>query len=215
MKIKWLGHSCFLITTSAGTRIITDPFTPERNMSYAPVSQAADIVTVSHGHQDHNHVAPIQGTPHIFTGNTGETFRDVAVRTVKSWHDESGGKERGPNLIFCFKADDINVCHLGDLGYRLKRDEIDALGRVDVLLIPVGGIFTIDAAMAARLCEDMRPGIAIPMHYKNKHCQWLKWTANDFVGSNKNFQKIPAGEIEITASTLPAPTQIIILDYIS
>jgi L-ascorbate metabolism protein UlaG (beta-lactamase superfamily) len=213
MKIKWLGHACFLITSESGTRIITDPFASDKNLSYAEVSHEADIVTVSHDHFDHNHVAPIKGHPSIIKTAGDRKIKDIGIRTISTWHDESGGKERGPNLVFCFNVDGINVCHLGDLGHRLNKSELDRLGKVDVLLIPIGGVFTIDASSASHLCDDIKPSIVIPMHYKTSQCQWLKYGVDDFVRGRQNYKEIKSGEIELKAGALPSEMEVIILNY--
>lgn len=213
MKIKWLGHACFLITSEAGTRIITDPFASDKNLSYAEVSQEADIVTVSHDHFDHNHTAPIKGHPSIIRTAGERKIKDIGIRTISTWHDESGGKERGPNLVFCFNIDGMNLCHLGDLGHRLNKSDLAGLGRVDVLLVPIGGVFTIDASSATQVCDDVKPRIVIPMHYKTAQCQWLKHGVNDFLKGRKNYKEIKDGEIELRATELPSEMEVIILNY--
>lgn len=216
MKIRWLGHSCFLITSEQGTRIITDPFAAGKGMGldYKEVTLEADIVTCSHGHADHNNTASIKGAPVILTEPGGRTVKDINIRTVQTWHDENGGKQRGPNLVFCFEVDSVNVCHMGDLGQQLEKAQIDAIGRVDVLCIPVGGVFTLDCEPAMRTCESLKPSIIIPMHYKTEYCSWLKWTADDFVRGRSNYRKLDTDEIEIKAGSLPKATGIVILKYL-
>jgi len=213
MKIKWLGHSCFQITSEKGTRIITDPFTSDRNTTYKEVTLEADIVTSSHDHFDHNHTGPIKGNPEIIREAVDKTVRDVRVRAVRTWHDEIGGRERGPNLVFCLTVDGVTVCHMGDIGEQLQKSHIEAIGKVDVILVPIGGVFTLDYGPAMQLCENLKPSIIIPMHYKTEQCQWLKWTADDFIRGRKNYRKLDAGEIEIIAGKLPVETEIIIPKY--
>lgn len=213
MKIKWLGHSCFLITSEKGTRIITDPFKVDEGLTYKEVTLEADIVTSSHAHYDHDNTGPVKGSPVILKSSVDKTIRDIKIRTVPTYHDDKEGKERGSNLIFCFKVDGMNVSHLGDLGHPLKQSQIDALGKVDILLVPVGGVFTIEAPQAVQLCRSIRPAIAIPMHYKTEYCQWLKYTADDFAKGYGNYKKLSTDELEIKEGSLPKPTEIIILKY--
>ena len=213
MKIKWLGHSCFLITSEKGTRIITDPFKAGEGLIYKEVTMEADIVTSSHAHHDHDNIGPIKGSPVILRDSVDKAIRDIRIRTVSTYHDDKEGKERGSNLAFCFEVDGVNVCHLGDLGHLLKKPQIDALGRVDVLLVPVGGVFTIEAPQAVQLCRSIKPAFAIPMHYKTEHCKWLKYTADDFAKGHGNYKKLTTDELEIKAGSLPQPTEIVILKY--
>jgi L-ascorbate metabolism protein UlaG (beta-lactamase superfamily) len=212
MKIKWLGHACFLITSDKGTRIITDPFKVE-GMTYKEVTQEADIVTSSHAHNDHSNTDRVKGSPLIIRGKVDKTVKDVKIRAVPTYHDDKEGRERGPNLAFCFEVDGINICHMGDLGHLLEKQEIDSIGKVDVLLVPVGGVFTLEAGQAVQLCGMLKPAIAIPMHYKTEHCTWLKCTADDFVSGYDNYRKLSTDEIELAKSNLPQPTEFIIPGY--
>ena len=216
MKVRWLGHSCFLITSEKGTRVITDPFGTGKglDLKYKEVALEADIVTASHGHSDHNNTGPIKGSPVVLTGPADQAVRNIKIHTVQSWHDENGGKQRGPNLVFCFEVDGVNVCHLGDLGQHLEKAQVEAIGRVDVLLMPVGGVFTLDCGPAMQNCESLSPAILIPMHYKTEYCQWLKWTADDFVQGHSNYKKLDTDEIEVKADSLPKATEITILKYL-
>jgi L-ascorbate metabolism protein UlaG (beta-lactamase superfamily) len=213
MKIKWLGHSCFLITSSKGTRIITDPFAVDKATTYKEVTLEADIVTSSHDHFDHNHVGPIRGNPVILKDGGERTVKDIDISTVHTWHDEHGGKERGPNLVFCFKVDGVKICHMGDTGERLQKPHLDAMGKVDVLLMPIGGVFTLDFGPAMEQCQAVNPAIVIPMHYKTEHCAWLKWTVDDFIKGQPNVKKLDTDEVEIVAGKLPKPIEIVVPKY--
>lgn len=213
MKIKWIGHSCFLITSDKGVKVLTDPFRRDSNMTYPRVTESVDIVTVSHEHQDHNDVDAVLGRPAVLRGTAQKTMQDVVIRTMNTWHDQYKGKERGSNTIFCFNVDAVNICHLGDLGHQLSSSEIKMLGRVDVLLIPVGGVFTLDAAGATTVYEDIKPRVAIPMHYKTDRCKWPEMTADDFTKGKKHVKKMDTSEVEFSATTLPEQSEIIILKY--
>ncbi len=163
MYITWLGQSCFKIQTKDAT-IITDPYDKKVGLTLSRVS--GDIVTVSHDHYDHNNVSAVNGNPFIIT-NPGEyEVKGITIRGIPSWHDESQGSERGANTIFVFDAEDIRIAHLGDLGTLLTDEQLEHLDHVDVLMIPVGGVYTIDGKRAAEVANQIEPRIIIPMHYK-------------------------------------------------
>lgn len=163
MTITWYGHSCFKINTK-DIAIVTDPFSKE--IGIKPYFGAADIVTVSHDHYDHNNIASIKGSPFV-ARNPGEyEVKNVFIRGIGSCHDKKSGAERGLNTIFVIEAEDLRVCHLGDLGESLSDKVIEQLGQIDILMIPVGGVYTIDAKEADELIERIEPAIVLPMHYK-------------------------------------------------
>jgi len=213
MKIKWLGHSCFLLTAGDGTKLLMDPFKADSHLSYKQVSEEADIVTVSHDHFDHNYAAALPGTPEVVKGGIEKVIKGIKIKGVGVFHDETGGKQRGSNTVFCAAIDDINVCHLGDLGHRLSTAQLAAVGKVDVLLVPVGGVFTIDVETANAVCEDIKPRIAIPMHYKTDRCRFLQWSAEDFARGKKTVKRLAGSEFEITGAGLPAEFEVVVLKY--
>jgi L-ascorbate metabolism protein UlaG (beta-lactamase superfamily) len=211
MKLKWLGHSCFLITSETGLRIITDPYSTVGGINYSPVNEAADIVTVSHDHFDHNNISAVSGKPGIITGSGVKNVKGIQFKGIASYHDESKGKERGANTIFCFTVDGIRLCHLGDLGHELSREEIAQIGNVDVLLIPIGGFFTIDAKVASKVGDDLKPKVVIPIHYKTPKCDFPITDVEDFLTGKKNVKKLNSSETEFKAGKLPEATEIIVL----
>ena len=209
MKITYLAHSAFLITAEDGTRIMTDPYTAGGDIHYGPIDEPADVVTVSHDHFDHNNTRAVPGASDVLTapGKAG----GISFRCVATHHDESGGSQRGDNNMFCFTVDGVNVCHAGDLGHTLSPEQIDDTGRVDVLFIPVGGYYTIDATAASRVCEQLRPGIAIPMHYKTDRIDFPIAGVDGFLKGKGNVTRLDASEVEITADRPGAATRIIVL----
>ena len=211
MKLKWLGHSCFLITSETGLRIMTDPYSIVGGIYYSPVNESADIVTVSHDHLDHNNIAAVQGKPETITGSGTKTAKGIQFRGIASHHDEAKGKERGANTIFCLTVDGIRLCHLGDLGHELSREEIAQIGNVDVLLIPIGGSFTIDAKVATKVGDDLKPKVIVPMHYKTPKCDFPITGVGDFLAGKKNVKKLNSSDIEFKADKLPQATEIIVL----
>jgi L-ascorbate metabolism protein UlaG (beta-lactamase superfamily) len=166
MTITWLGHACFKIQDKNVT-IITDPYDPSIGLKLPRL--AADIVTVSHDHYDHNNIGAIRGVngePFVIK-NPGEyELKGVFIYGLPSWHDKSEGKERGTNTIYRIEMEDISLVHLGDLGHILNEDQIKILEGVDILCIPVGGVYTINAKEAAEVISQIEPRIVIPMHYK-------------------------------------------------
>jgi L-ascorbate metabolism protein UlaG (beta-lactamase superfamily) len=208
MKVKWLGHASFLISSDSGLKIITDPYPQGSGLSYAPVNEPADIVTVSHDHFDHNSVSSVPGKPEVITGSGAKNIKGIQFRGIATHHDESQGKERGTNTIFCFSVDGIKLCHLGDLGHRLSKEQIIEVGDVDILFIPIGGVFTIDAKMASTVIDDLKPKVAIPMHCKTPKCNWPLNTIEDFIAGKKNVKNLNSGEMEFKAGELPEATEI-------
>jgi L-ascorbate metabolism protein UlaG (beta-lactamase superfamily) len=176
-KLTWLGQSCFLLETAAGTRVVMDPFGKGLGLEL-PVGLRADLVTVSHEHPDHNNVALVGGKPKVIRGLTAdkkgwarvdERFRDLAIRTVGVYHDDKRGAERGLDTVFVFEVGGLRIAHLGDLGHALDDDQLAAIGMVDVLLVPVGGTYTIDARQATRVVDRLRPRLlVVPMHFKTE-----------------------------------------------
>jgi L-ascorbate metabolism protein UlaG (beta-lactamase superfamily) len=213
MKVKWLGHACFLLTSESGLRIITDPYTPGAfGLDYAPPAETADIVTVSHEHADHNNVAAVKGNPQVVRGAGSHEAKGVQFKGVATAHDQSSGKERGANTILCFALDGIRVCHLGDLGHDLSDQTVAAIGDVDVLLIPVGGNFTIDAALANRLCQKLAPKVVIPMHFKNARCPGFPVAGvEDFTRGRQQVKTIDGSEVEVKKEQLPTGAETIVL----
>ena len=211
MKIKWLGHASFLITSDSGKRIITDPYTPGGfGLDYGEIKEAADIVTVSHEHGDHNNVATVGGTPEVVKGVA--EAKGLKFTGVPTYHDEAGGSQRGNNVIFCFEVDGIRVCHLGDLGHPLSDKQVAEVGKVDILLTPVGGNYTIDAKVATEVCDKLAPKAIIPMHYKNDRCSSFPVAGVDeFLKDKKDVSRLDTSEVEFKKGELPATTQIIVL----
>jgi len=209
MKIKWLGHASFLITSDSGTRIITDPYICGSGLRYDEIKEAADIVTVSHDHFDHNNVASVGGNPQVVKEPT--EVKGIKFEGVPTYHDASGGSERGNNTIFCMDIDGVRVCHLGDLGHPLSDQQAANTGKVDVLLIPVGGFFTIDARVASEVCDKLNPRVVIPMHYKNEKCDFPISGVEDFLKGKERVSKPDSSEVELKAEALPAETEIVVL----
>jgi L-ascorbate metabolism protein UlaG (beta-lactamase superfamily) len=211
MKLKYIAHSSFLITSDSGLRIITDPYTPDRNIGYPAVNESADIVTVSHEHGDHNAISTVMGKPEVIAKPGKTDLKGITINGIATYHDESSGSQRGKNIVFCFTVDGINICHMGDLGHVLTGEQKKEIGSVDVLLIPVGGFFTIDALAATQICDDLQPRIIVPMHYKTKKVNIPITEVDGFISGKKNITRSGVSEVVIEEETLPAGTEIYLL----
>jgi len=209
MKIKWLGHASFMITSDTGIKIITDPYATGEKLNYGEIRESADIVTVSHGHGDHNNVAAVRGNPEVVRRTA--TVKGVEFRGIPTYHDDAEGQQRGENTIFCFEVDGIRVCHLGDLGHPLDDKQVAELGSVDILLIPVGGYYTIDARVATEVCNRLKPRVIIPMHYKTDKLAYPIAGVDEFLQGKGNLSRLDTTEVEFKQGRLPASTQIIVL----
>lgn len=209
MKIKWLAHAAFLLTSDSGIRIVTDPYETNERHRHADITETAELVTVSHGHGDHNNVAAVKGNPQLVKDSG--TYQGIKITAVTTAHDDDGGSKRGPNIIFCFELDGVNVCHCGDLGHLLTTEQARKIGKVDVLMVPVGGFFTIDAAAADKIIEQLDPKIILPMHYLTDKISIPIKTVDDFLKGKNNIEYVEGSEIEIKANNLPSTPQIVML----
>ena len=210
MKIKFLGHACFMITSDAGTRIITDPYTTVPDfLSYGEIKESAEIVTVSHDHPDHSNSSAVRGNPDVVKEVGAVEIKGIAIKGTASYHDDDGGAKRGPNIMFCFEVDGMRVCHLADLGHRLDDQQVAELGRVDVLLVPVGGFYTIDAQVATDICNRIKPKVIIPMHFKTEKGIPNIAGVDEFLEGKTNVSRLGTSEAEFRE--LPTTTQILVL----
>jgi L-ascorbate metabolism protein UlaG (beta-lactamase superfamily) len=164
MQLKWFGQSCFLMTSQAGTRVLMDPF--GKGLGYKVPQVQADIVTTSHDHFDHNNIAAVKGNFYHIDTRGIYTHKDIGINGILTCHDKVQGARRGSNVVFTFSVDGLCVCHCGDLGHVLTPEQVNGIGKVDVLMVPVGGTFTINAAEALEVRSQLNPAITIPMHYR-------------------------------------------------
>jgi len=209
MKIKWLGHASFLITSDSGLRIITDPYAPSERLTYGEINESVDIVTVSHEHGDHNNVAAVRGNPEAVRGTA--RVKGIEFKGIPTYHDDTEGKLRGNNTIICFEVDGVKVCHLGDLGHLLSDKQTAELGSVDILLIPVGGSYTIDAEVASQVCDRLKPKVIIPMHFKNDKCTFPIAGVDEFLQGKGSVSRLDTSEVEFKQGELPTTTKTVVL----
>lgn len=212
--VEWFGHSTFQITSSKGTRILTDPHVRD-DLPWPQLPQ--HIVTTSHQHGPHSNLWMAKGNPVILEGLTrgGDNWRqvhmsirDVSVYSVPAYHDKSQGLQRGKNAIFVFRVDDICIAHLGDLGHHLTPDQLKLLGKIDILLVPVaGGFYTVTASEAREVTRQVNPRIAIPEHY------WWDGAVEEYIRGNPRVRKINSRTLKISKRELPPPTEIVVLSW--
>jgi len=169
MNINWYGQSCFQIFSSQGKNnhvsIVVDPF--DESTGLKPPKLQADIVLVTHDHSDHNNVKAVSGLPFIIKGPGEYDIKGVFIQGISGYHDNAQGAQRGSITIYTIETEEVRLCHLSDLGQKeLTPIQLDKIGDIDILMIPVGGIYTIDAAEAVKIMAQIEPRIIIPMHYK-------------------------------------------------
>jgi len=209
MRIKWLGHASFLITSDSGIKIITDPYQPDERLKYGEINESADIVTVSHEHGDHNYVSAVRGNPEAIRGTA--KVKGIELKGIPAYHDDAGGSQRGKNTIFCFAVDGVRVCHLGDLGHPLSDKQAAELGSVDILIILVGGSYTIDAKVAGQVCDKLKPKVIIPMHFRNDKCIFPIAGVDEFLQGKEGVSRLDISEVEFKQGELPATTKTVVL----
>jgi L-ascorbate metabolism protein UlaG (beta-lactamase superfamily) len=211
MKIKWLGHSAFLITTSDNIKIILDPYTTGNGINYRPINETADIVTISHMHSDHNNFLAVKGSPVIIREKGRHLIKGVEIKAMPVFHDATLGSQRGECLIFCLKIDGLTVCHTGDLGHTLSQRQINEISPVDIVMLPVGGYYTIEAKEADIVSRSLKAYVIIPMHYKTAKTEYPIVGLQSFLKNRENVRQLDTSEIEITRATLPTSTETIVL----
>ena len=210
MKITWLGHASFLIE-SEGKKLISDPF--DEKLGYPLMEEVVEVATVSHGHWDHCAVSRLKGNP-IKIQATGEfNAAGFKISGFPSYHDQSEGKQRGSNIIFRIEAEGITILHLGDLGHQLGPEQYRTLGQIDILMIPVGGKYTVDAREAYEIVQAIKPKLVIPMHYNTPHLCFSLAPVEEFTCQFEQVIKQPY--LEINRDNLPETMEIIVLDYSS
>ncbi len=198
-------HSCFEINDQA--TVVMDPH-DGRSLGVKPPSLKADIVTISHDHFDHNAVRVIKGEYAVVKDVAPRSIKGVDIRGITGFHDDLSGEKRGKMNIFHLTIGSVRFCHLGDLGHMLSEEQIGELGEVDVLFLPVGGVFTIDGAQAQLLVKKIGPKVAIPMHFRVGGLSMSIQNADGFLKGLPEDQVVRVGnEVEFEADDLPEETE--------
>jgi L-ascorbate metabolism protein UlaG (beta-lactamase superfamily) len=216
MEITYVNHSCFKIKGKNGT-VVTDPFQSSIGVSLPTIS--ADVVTLSHGHEDHNAADKISGTarrkdPFVISEPGEYEIAGVSVFGLTSFHDDAKGEERGKNTIFTMFMEDLRICHLGDLGHELTDELVEEIGTIDALLIPVGGFYTIDAKQAVKIIQQLEPSYVIPMHYRTaKHNATFEQVAPlDTFLKEYGMSPAPVAKLNMEKNKMPEETELVVLE---
>lgn len=210
MEISWLGHSCFRLKGRQAT-VITDPYSPD--LGYSLGKPSASIVTVSHQHPGHCYIGGVGGNPKPVIRPGEYEINNVLIIGIATFHDGEKGSLRGKNTIYLIEMDEISVCHLGDIGHVLTDEQVEELGNVDVLMIPVGGVSTINAPMAAEIVRQLEPKVVIPMHYKTPALNRELEPVDSFFKEIGAHDITPQAKLSLTKSNLPQSTQVFLLEY--
>jgi L-ascorbate metabolism protein UlaG (beta-lactamase superfamily) len=218
IKIQYLGHSSFLVEVDE-LCILMDPFSPQ--VGYGTLELEADLITVSHEHMDHNYVNAAPEAK-VLRGLTSDglgwedisySVGDLSITSIPAYHDKASGKLRGRNSIFIFDLGDIRLVHLGDLGHLLNDGDIEKLVPVDVLLVPVGGHYTIDAMEAKQVVQQLVPAVVVPMHYQTKVTRnWPITELDIFLEGEEIVLQKGEKPVIINRDNLPESTEIWVLD---
>ena len=211
MKIQWLGHSCFLLTSASGVRVLTDPFDPQ--IGYPAPAVEADIVTTSHQHSDHNYTAVVKGNFATVKNAGAVTLKGIEILGIPTFHDDTAGRQRGQNLLFRLTIDGLRILHCGDLGHALTPEQVNAVGAVDVLLVPVGGHYTVDAATALAVMRALHPTVTIPMHFKTPVLDFPIATVEPFLKAVGGGRQAGQSQVELTSANLAQQAGVLVLDY--
>jgi L-ascorbate metabolism protein UlaG (beta-lactamase superfamily) len=215
MRIKYLGHSAFLLTSEDGTRVVLDPYKAgayDGALGYPAIDETAEIVLRSHSHEDHGYAEAVKGNPEVVSSPKSRSFGNIRISGVKTFHDERSGSERGGNVVFTAEIDGLKVTHLGDLGHALAEREAKEIGQPDILLVPVGGFFTIDAATANRVIEKLNPILVIPMHYKTECCGFPIAPVEGFLKGKDRVKRV-GQEVTISKADLPEEFEIWVMKH--
>ena len=213
MKIKWFGQSCFMITSRSGIKVLTDPY--KKMLGYKLPEMEANIVSTSHNHSDHNNINIVKSS-FVHINELGDFSKHgIEIKGIQTFHDKTSGSKRGKNTIYNFNIDDINICHCGDLGHVLNSDQIEEIGNVDILLLPVGGSATINAFDAVKVMKQLNPTIAIPMHYRTKAlglAGYIFGKVDKFISAS-GLKAKEYDELELSKANIKNYSGIVVLKY--
>ncbi|MDQ3098469.1 MAG: MBL fold metallo-hydrolase [bacterium] len=209
MDISWYGQSCFKLK-GKNASIVVDPYDPE-TVGLKKLKVSGDILAITHQHEDHNNKDAVEGDPFIIEGAGEYEVKGITIHGIQSFHDAKEGKERGLNLVYTIELDGVNVCHLGDLGHELTTAQLELIGDVDILLIPVGGVYTIDAAEAVKVIAQIEPHVIIPMHYKVSDSSKLG-TLEEFLKVFGKGKVEPVSKYSVSKDKLPEGEEVVVLE---
>jgi L-ascorbate metabolism protein UlaG (beta-lactamase superfamily) len=210
LEIVWLGHSCFRIRGREAT-IVADPCPPASGYSIG--KPTADIVTISHPHDNHSYLKAVAGSPTVLDGPGEYEISGAFVTGISTYHDSQKGEEHGANIVYIIEMEDIKVCHLGDLGHTPTAEQAEEMTGVDILFVPVGGNTTLDGVRAAEVVSLLEARLVVPMHYKTEAFKGDLEPPDRFLKEMGVTAHEPQPKISVTRNALPADTQVMMLDY--
>ena len=201
MRIEWIGHACFKMTLQSGVRVFTDPY--DESVGIAMIPLKADVVTMSHEHHDHNETSQIIGEPVILHGDEPLSLGGLAISAHASFHDDAQGAKRGANFIRVFECEGLKIVHMGDQGCMPSEEILRAIEGADVMLIPVGGTYTLNAKEAKDVIARIAPKCVVPMHVKTAHCPYPIDPFGVFLGEMGCEGLEPAAALEVSKGNAP------------
>lgn len=210
MEITWFGQACFRLKGKTAS-VIIDPFDPDIVGLKLPKDLTCDIALQTHDHPDHNFLKAIPPNALKITGPGEYEAKSIAISAISVFHDNKEGTERGKNIVYNVEIDGLNIVHLGDLGHFLTQEQLDAIGNCDILLIPVGGTYTIDSKRATEVVSQLEPKIVIPMHYALEGLKFPLESVENFLKemAAENIEAQP--KLSITKDKLPEELQVVLL----
>ncbi len=210
MDIIWYGQACFKVK-GKNTTLIIDPFDSEFIGLKLPRDMEADIALKTHDHGDHNNLKVVTGEPVLITGPGEYDIRGVAITGVSVFHDKEQGAQRGKNTVYHINIDGLNIVHLGDIGHTLSQEQIEEIGSCDILMVPVGSVYTIDAKDASEIVSQLEPSIILPMHYGISGLKVELEPVENFLKEMAVGNFTPQPKLSITKEKLPEEPQVIVL----
>ena len=201
MKLRWIGHACFSMTAQDGTTVITDPYDKSVGIDMLPLY--AELITMSHEHHDHCEMSMIKGGPVIVRGGKSAEAGSVKAYAAQSYHDDAQGMMRGANAIYCFDIDGMKIVHMGDQGCMPSESVLEKIAGADLMLIPVGGTYTVDAVGAKAIIDRAKPRCVVPMHVKTRRCPYPIDTVQAFLKLMGAENAQPADELDGQKDHLP------------
>ncbi|MCZ2126272.1 MAG: MBL fold metallo-hydrolase [Anaerolineales bacterium] len=212
MEITWYGHSCFRLTERNYATVVTDPF-DSKTAGYNPLKLKADIVAISHDAPGHAHADGVKGAQHVLSGAGEFEIGGVFITAVQSNEHGKKSKEKIRNTLYVFDYEGITVAHLGDIQETPTQSEVEALGTVNILLVPVGGGASLNAAKAAETVSVIEPNIVVPMHYASDASKIKLDPLSKFLKEMGLGKVEPQPSLKATRSSLPQETKVVVLDY--
>lgn len=215
MRIDWLGHSCFKVALKSGINIVYDPY--DSTVGYVQQEVEADVVVISHHHFDHDDLSKIKGEYKVFDTEGLHEYGEASIECIKTWHDHHQGENRGENLISILSVRGMKLCHMGDIGAIPSQQVMEKIMGVDILMIPVGGNYTIDAKEAMQICDAVSPNIIIPMHFKTVQSNLDIAPLHEFLDEAHGIYDISHhGKcyLNIDKATLKKRTRVVVMEYL-